>query len=50
MKRLEPKIFKIRRIFFTIFVVGILIIVGTRVVKHFKLADAKGTVSNQKET
>ena len=50
MKRLEPKIFKIRRIFFTIFIVGILIIIGTRVVKHFKLADAKEVTSNQKET
>ena len=50
MKRLEPKIFKIRRIFFTIFIVGVLIIIGTRVVKHIKLADAKEVTSNQKET
>ncbi len=50
MKRIEPKIYKIRRIFFVIFLVGILIIIATRVVKHNKIEDAKIVAENTKQT
>ena len=39
--RVDSRIHKIRRIFFTIFIVGILLIIATRVVKHYRIENAK---------